>query len=39
VIRHLKDRPPIAKAPEQMRELLVNSVMNFVASNRSPKPD
>lgn len=39
VIRHLKDRPPIAQAPEQMRELLVSSVMSFVASNRSPKPD
>ena len=36
VIRHLKDQPPMAKTPEQMRELLVQSVMNFVAANRTP---
>ncbi|MDR6575927.1 AcrR family transcriptional regulator [Pseudomonas extremaustralis] len=35
VVRHLKDRPPLTQAPEQTRELLVQSVMNFVASNRT----
>lgn len=38
VIRHLKDRPAPAPAPEQMRELLVQSVMNFVSSNRTGQP-
>ncbi len=35
VIRHLKDRPTLAQTPEQTRELLVQSVMNFVAANRT----
>jgi TetR/AcrR family transcriptional regulator len=35
VIRHLKDKPTLANSSQTMRELLVQSVMNFVAANRT----
>ncbi|AOE86805.1 TetR/AcrR family transcriptional regulator [Pseudomonas sp. TCU-HL1] len=34
VIRHLKERPASANTDQAMRELLVQSVMNFVSANR-----
>ncbi len=34
VIRHLKDRSNLAQSPAQMRQLLVQSVMNYIAANR-----
>ncbi|MDT4816455.1 hypothetical protein FQZ97_495050 [compost metagenome] len=39
VIRHLKERPLSVETDQAMRELLVQSVMNFVSANRpSQKP-
>lgn len=35
VIRHVKGLPPLSNSSQAMRELLVQSVMNFVAANRS----
>lgn len=37
VIRHLKQRPESAESDHAMRELLVQSVMNFVSANRPPQ--
>ena len=38
VVRHLKDRPLPANSATEMRALLVQSVMNFVAANRHSSP-